>query len=133
MGPALGAVVCFFLGNSTISIITSHVDGLACIFYLSFGAFVTGLVYQTIMSVRNFRDPNVTYIWHRQNIINDGKLNTRHLLLFIIMCFIFFGIMSSIFMTMYFSHLSGVNVGVITTIWSVQPLIAAVVDYLIYR
>ena len=28
---------------------------------------------------------------------------------------------------------TSVNVGVITTIWSVQPFIAAIVDYLIYR
>lgn len=41
--------------------------------------------------------------------------------------------MSSIFMTMYYSHISGVNVGVITTIWSVQPLIAAVLDYLVNK
>lgn len=131
--PAIGAACCFVLGNSTISIITSHVDGLACIFYLSFGAWVTGLVFQTIMSIRNYKSADKDYIWHRNNIIIDGKVNVRHLLLFLIMCCIFFGIMSSIFMTMYFSHLSGVNVGVITTIWSVQPLIAAVVDYLIYR
>lgn len=49
------------------------------------------------------------------------------------MCCLFFGIMASIFMTMYFSHMSGVNVGVITTIWSVQPLIAALLDFVIYR
>lgn len=36
-------------------------------------------------------------------------------------------------MTMYFSHLSGINVGVITTIWSVQPLIAAILDWVFYR
>ena len=36
-------------------------------------------------------------------------------------------------MTMYFSHIAGVNVGVITTIWSVQPLIAAFIDYLVNK
>ena len=36
-------------------------------------------------------------------------------------------------MTMYFSHMSGINVGVITTIWSVQPLIAAIIDWIVYR
>lgn len=29
---------------------------------------------------------------------------------------------------MYYSHLAEINVGVITTIWSVQPLVAAIVD-----
>lgn len=49
------------------------------------------------------------------------------------MCCLFFGIMMSMFMTMYFSHISGVNVGIISTIWSVQPLIAAIIDWIIYR
>ena len=32
---------------------------------------------------------------------------------------------------MYFSHMADVNVGIITTLWSVQPLIAAFFDYFI--
>ena len=67
----------------------------------------------------NWNDPTKNYIWHRNNLIIGGELNSIHLVLFVIMCCLFFGIMSSIFMTMYFSHMSGVNVGVITTIWSV--------------
>ena len=130
---AAAAGVCLCLGNEIISIITSHVDGLSCIFYLSFGSWVTGLMYQLIMSIVNYRDKNVHYIWHRNNIIIDGKLIVRNLLLFLIMCCIFFGIMCSKFMTMYFSHMSGINVGVITTIWSVQPLIAALIDWVFYK
>jgi len=34
---------------------------------------------------------------------------------------------------MYFSHMADVNVGVITTIWSIQPFIASILDYLIYN
>ena len=33
---------------------------------------------------------------------------------------------------MYYSHMADVNVGIITTLWSVQPLAAAFLDYLIY-
>ena len=131
--PAFGATVCFVIGNSGISVVTAHVDGLACIFYLSFGAWITGVIYQIMMSIRNYRNPNVNFIWHRNNMIIDGKLNMSHVLLWLIMCCVFFGIMCSMFMTMYFAHLSDVNVGVITTFWSVQPLIAAIIDYLIYR
>ena len=40
--------------------------------------------------------------------------------------------MSFIFLTMYYSHMADVNVGIITTIWSVQPMAAAVLDYFIY-
>ena len=34
-------------------------------------------------------------------------------------------------MTMYFSHVTGVNVGIITTLWSIQPLFSSVLDYFI--
>ena len=32
---------------------------------------------------------------------------------------------------MYYSHMADVNVGIITTLWSIQPLAAAALDYLI--
>jgi len=41
--------------------------------------------------------------------------------------------MASIYMTMYFSHISGVNVGVITTMWAIQPLFTSLIDYIINR
>ena len=130
---ATGALLAFFIGNSMIAVVTDHVDGLSCIFYLSFGAWITGIIYQSAMSIKNYRDPDVDYTWHRNNIIVDNKLNCKNLVLWLLQCCLFFLIMSSIFMTMYFSHMSGINVGVITTIWNVQPLIAAIVDYIIYR
>ena len=85
------------------------------------------------MAIRNYQDPSTDKIWHSYNIIINGKLNPVHLVLFMIMCCLFLGIMSSIFLTMYYSHMSGVNVGVITTIWSVQPLIAAFFDWVLYK
>jgi len=42
---AIGAAVMFCFGNEVITIVTTHVDGLACIFYLSFGAFASGIVF----------------------------------------------------------------------------------------
>ena len=51
---------------------------------------------------------------------------------FLIQCCLFFGIQSFIMLTMYYSHMADVNVGIITTLWSVQPLAAALLDYLIY-
>lgn len=32
---------------------------------------------------------------------------------------------------MYYAHMADVNVGIITTIWSIQPLAAATLDYFI--
>lgn len=33
---------------------------------------------------------------------------------------------------MYFSHVCGINVGIITTLWSIQPLFSAGLDRCIY-
>ena len=55
-----------------------------------------------------------------------------NVLRFGIQCCLFFGIQSFIFLTMYYSHMADVNVGIITTIWSIQPLAAATLDYFIY-
>ena len=35
-------------------------------------------------------------------------------------------------MTIYFSHLSGINVGIITTLWTTEPLFSAILDWIIY-
>ena len=130
---AVCAAICFSFGNEGISIVTAQVDGLACIFYLSFGSWICGIIYQIVMCIVNRCDPTKDYVWHPNNLIINGKLVKVHLVIFILMSFLFMGIMISMYMTMYFSHMSGVNVGVITTFWSIQPLVAAVLDLLINR
>ena len=69
--------------------------------------------------------------WHNQNLIIDGNLSKINVLRYAIQCVTYFGTMCSIFLTMYYSHLSNVNVGTITTLWSVQSLAAAFVDYFV--
>jgi len=55
-----------------------------------------------------------------------------NVLRFGIQCVIFLFVNCNIFLTMYYAHLADVNVGVITTIWAVQPLFGAILDKLIY-
>ena len=128
---ALCAAVFFSIANEFISVLTAHMDGFSCVFYMSFGGWVAGIVYQLIMSCINWRDPNVNYVWHRNNIIVDEKVNRIHLILFMLSCCLFFLITISKLMTIYFSNMSGVNVGVITTMWSIEPLFGALLDRII--
>ena len=44
----------------------------------------------------------------------------------------FFAVQAFKFLTMYYSHMANVNVGIITTLWSVQPLAAGAFDYILY-
>ena len=106
-------------------------DGITVIFYNNVGGWITGIAFQTIMSYLNWRNPNKNYTWHKHNIIIDGKLNKIHLLCFSVTCTLYFFIATSKLMTIFFSHMSGLNVGVITTLWAVEPLLNAVIDWLL--
>ena len=117
----------FFAGNCIISVITAQVDGLTCIFYISAGAVFCGachIIYNSCKAQTG---------WHNQNLIVGGNVRWMNVLRFGIQCCLFFGIQSFIFLTMYYSHMADVNVGIITTIWSIQPLAAAILDFIIYQ
>lgn len=129
----ISAAIFYCLSNEIVSIITAHVDGLSCIFYLSFGSWILGIAYQVVMSILNYRDKSTNHVWHRNNLIVDGKVVWLHIVMFLLLCCIVFAINCSKFLTMYFAHMSGINVGVITTIWSVQPLFAALIDWIFYK
>jgi drug/metabolite transporter (DMT)-like permease len=69
--------------------------------------------------------------WHPHNIIREDGFHCMNFFRFFIQCLLFLGINSSIFLTMYYAHLANINVGVITTIWSVQPLVASIFDFIL--
>ena len=71
-------------------------------------------------------------LWHPHNIIVKGRANGVYILRYVIQCLITLCNVTSILLTMYFAHLAGVNTGIMTAIWGVQPLFAALLDYLIY-
>lgn len=50
--PGLGAIICFFIANSTASIVTNRVNGLECLFYLSSGGIFCCILQNLIMAIR---------------------------------------------------------------------------------
>jgi hypothetical protein len=108
----MGAAIFFFLANCIISIITAQVDGVTTIFYVSSGAIFCGAVHMIYKACQKGG-------WHNQNLIVGGEVRWTNVIRFAIQCCLFFGIMSFIFLTMYYSHMADVNVGIITTIWSI--------------
>lgn len=105
---------------------TANVDGLAAIFYLSAGCIFCGACHIIFMTCKRGCK------WHPQNIIVNGQVKPMNVIRFILQCCMFFAVQAFKFLTMYYSHMAHVNVGIITTLWSVQPLAAAFLDYLIY-
>jgi drug/metabolite transporter (DMT)-like permease len=71
-------------------------------------------------------------LWHPHNIYKNGELNPLNAFRFFIQCCLSILNISAILLCMYFAHLAGVNVGVMTAIWGVQPLFAAFLDWCIY-
>ena len=38
-----------------------------------------------------------------------------------------------VYLTMYYAHMAGINVGIITAIWSCEIFFCAILDYFIYH
>jgi len=113
-----------------ISEITSEV-GVFCVFYFASGSIVTGILHHLFRSLENYRagDP----FWNNQNLIVKDKLKWNHVFGFIVFSMLYFLIQTLAFTTMWTAQKANTNVGIITCIWSINPLFIAVSDYLIYK
>ena len=119
----------FTLCNESITLVTSKI-GPACIFYFISGNLLAGLIFHFRGSYINYKKGGS--FWNHQNIIKDGKMNYRNLLGFIAYCCVYLCIQNMAMLTMFTAKLAGVNVGVIITIWSINPLFMALLDYLFF-
>ena len=131
---AILTAILFTLCNEAISEISQN-RGPECLFYFASGSIFTGLLFFLYKSVHNFKKragKRDRKCWHNQNIIINGKLNCRNLLGYSIFCMLYFVIQNCAIMTMWFASRAGVNVGVITCIWSINPLFMSLLDFLIF-
>lgn len=74
-----------------------------CLYFAS-GSVITGLVYNLIMSTRNYRATG--RFWTDQNLVVDGHLKVRNLLGFILFCCVYVTLLNSQFLTVYFADKS---------------------------
>lgn len=129
---SLSAAACFTACNEAISLITANAGPL-CIFYFAPGTVAVGTVYQLIMCIYNSRQQQKCICWNEQKLIIDNKVDCKNVLGFVAFCFNYFLIQNMAFLTMWFAALADINVGVITVIWSVNPLFMAIMDWIIYK
>ena len=127
---AFAATICFTACNTAISEITSR-SGPLCILYFSLGAMLSGAIYNLMHCIRNWRTQGT--FWLDQNIIVEGKFKLLNLIGFIAFSCLYFLIQNMAFMTMWFANLAQVNVGIITVIWSINPLYMAAADYFLFN
>ena len=127
---SFGAAFFFTVCNTSISEITSKVGPL-CLFYFASGSILTGLLYNFIEAIKNKRKNGV--FWCNQNLIIHGRVKYVNLIGFMAFCFVYFLVQNMAFLTMYFAALAKVNVGLITVLWSINPLFNAIMDRILFK
>ena len=93
---------------------------------------LSGATYNTLHCFNNWRKTDGKF-WMNQNIIVGGKFRCINAVGFLAFCLMYFIIQNMAFMTMWFADLAQINVGVITVIWSINPLYMAAVDYFLFK
>lgn len=126
---SFSAAICFTACNESITMITTAVGPL-CIFYFISGNIIAGLIYFFNKSCQNYQSGGS--FWNNQNVIVDGKLKIRNLCGYLAYCAVYLCIQNMAMLTMYCAKLAQINVGVIITIWSINPLFMALLDYLFF-
>jgi multidrug transporter EmrE-like cation transporter len=126
----VGAAIFFTLCNASISEITNSVGPL-CIFYFAPGTIITSLIYFTLKGIQSQRAGGS--FWTNQNLIIRGELKKSNAWGYTAFAFCYFCIQNLAFVTLFFANKANINVGLITTIWSVNPLFMAIMDSIMFH
>ena len=119
------ATICFTSANCAMSEITNQA-GLECILYYASGGLLAGAGYHIIAACRD-------RAWTNQNVVIDGRLSKMNLFRYLMNCLVYFSVITLCQVTMFFANRSSINVGVIITIWSINPFFNSIADYYFYN
>lgn len=126
------AMVGFTISNVFGSIITGQV-GPFNIFYFASGS-ITVCIIELIFN-NWFMDKKKWYDWNLTRRDQDGKHRFVKLHIFgiLLMTFIYFLDINMVNICMWTAKLANINVGVISVIWSITPLLQAFFDYFVLK
>ena len=96
------------------------------------GSILSSAIYFLYHGNKNRKAPGGRF-WVDQNLVKGGRVSIPNLAGYILYCLLYFVTQNMIFLTLWFSNLAQVNVGVICIIWSLTPLLVAIADYLIFK
>lgn len=105
--------------------------GYEAMFYNAFGACFSSLVYFLYKCIETYKKEG--RFWNDQNIIVDGKFKCANFVGFMAFSLVHFGILIFVLGSVYFAVEAGVNTGIIISLWSITPFLAAIVDYVMFR
>ena len=98
--------------------------------YNTTGGLTAGLIANLYWASKNYKETGV--FWANQNFIVDGRLRWNHVVGFSVFVMLLFSCQNLVYLTIYFATAANINVGVITTIWSIDPVNMAVIDYWLF-
>jgi len=103
-------------------------SGPTCIFYYSFGPLVVSSAYLVYKAWMNYVYFTGTF-WVDLNLMKDGKIIKKNLYGFVLMSCFCFIIQNLLIITVWTARLADINVGVVSIIWSLTPLMVACMEY----
>ena len=118
---------CLFVIYYTLLARLSAAAGFLSVFYLSGGSIFWSLCFHLYKSFGNWR--NSGHFWNDQNLIKGGKLAVRNLLGLLVYAMTMLVAIYITFASIHFAVKAQINPGVVSTIWSIDPIIMAVADY----
>jgi hypothetical protein len=124
----MSAALCFAFTNTFINEVTVR-EGLYTPFYLT-GAVVFGIFYNFYNAFLTYRSTGV--FWNDLNFVVDGKVKYNHIYGFFVYCAVFTATQNLVYLTFFFAGAAGLNIGVITVIYSVDSVYLSIADYYIY-
>ena len=71
--------------------------------------------------------------WTNQNLVIDGYINKMNVFRYFLNCIVYVLVMNLVYITMYFANRADINVGIIITIWSLDPLYNSLASYYLYN
>ena len=109
----------------------TEVVGPVCIFYNTSGGIIIGFVYYFYIGVVGpcFRGKKMK----DQNFILDGQIKWRNVVGMVAYCLLLIACEVFVYLTLFFSKRAKINPGIITTIWSVDPLFMAFSDKVFFK
>ena len=102
-----------------------------CLWYTQLGGLISGLLFNVFYSYKNYKKNGV--FWNNQNIMVNGKVSCISILRVFIYCILLFTAQYSAFLTIWSAQQAQINVGVVSSIWAVEPILATIYDSIIYK
>lgn len=126
---AYAAIACigFTISNTYLSVL-SESTGPFVFFYWCSGAIAVILVHNLFYCFYNKFYVNGKF-WFDFNLMKKGKIVPLNVFGFCCLALVMFFNQNMVNISMWTSHLANINVGVISVIWTLNPLIQALVDY----